>query len=129
MAPLQEEGRGVAQWVGAAMLGPSRTGLALVLGSAVLVGRATRWIGNRAIDEGERQLTRLNGSLERAGAGVWSWSSSEPESESETKPATMTPATDQARHELALEQESGQCGDQPRGATADQIQAQGDADG
>ena len=56
-----EHDSGIAERLSAALLDPPRTGLVLLLGSAVLVGQATRWIVARAREAGEEQLTRLNG--------------------------------------------------------------------
>ena len=59
-------GRGLGQLVSAAILNPPRTALVLTLETAVLVARAARRVADRAADEGERQLARLNEPLGRS---------------------------------------------------------------
>ena len=54
----EEDQRTASQWIGMILL-PPRTILAFVVGSAVLTGRAAQWIASRAVEEGERQLSRL----------------------------------------------------------------------
>jgi hypothetical protein len=61
MAEAESERYSVGQVVSVALMSPPRTALALVIGSAVLAARAV----GQAIEEGERQLSRLGGALRR----------------------------------------------------------------
>ena len=97
MTKRQSEGgsvRNSVRQLATTMLTAPRTILVLALGSAVLAGRAAQQLLDRATDEGERQLARLNGSLEKAGAAVWPRGIPKPQSD--TKPTTTTRARDQA---------------------------------
>ena len=88
MAKQRSEGvRDSVQQLATMMLAAPRTILVVALGTIVVVGHALQSTANRLTDEGERQLARLNGSLERAGAAVWP-----PKPES----ATTTRARDRA---------------------------------
>ncbi len=55
------EQRSLGQVIGAAILTPPRTALVLALGAAVVGTRAVRRTADLIIEEGERQLRRLNG--------------------------------------------------------------------
>jgi hypothetical protein len=60
MAEAESEGHSLRQVVGAALMSPPRTALALVIGSSLLAVRAVQWTVTHAIEEGERQLARLS---------------------------------------------------------------------
>jgi hypothetical protein len=76
MAEAESERYKVGQVVGVALMSPPRTVLALVIGSAVLAARAV----GQAIEEGERQLSRLGSALGRTPEAAESRSDADPAS-------------------------------------------------
>jgi hypothetical protein len=76
MAEAESERYSVGQVVGVAFMSPPRTAVSLVIGSAVLAARAV----GQAIEEGERQLSRLGGALRRTTEAVQSRSDADNES-------------------------------------------------